>query len=158
MRLTDRTALLLLGLASLLALLTAYSLQYLAGFAPCQLCYWQRYPYMAVIAVSALGALTGLVRPALAVTGVLFLVGAGIAFYHAGVEQGVFALPAGCISVGTATSIEDLRAQLTAAAPSCDQISVAFLGLSLSAWNGIAAATLTLATVAALLKTRPISR
>jgi disulfide bond formation protein DsbB len=158
MRLTNRNALLLLGLASLLALLTAYALQHLAGFAPCQLCYWQRYPYMAVIAVSALGALTGLVRPALVLVGVLFLVGAGIAFYHAGVEQGVFALPTGCASVGAATSIEDLRAQLATAAPACDQISVAFLGLSLSAWNGIAAATLTLASVAALLAIRPISR
>jgi disulfide bond formation protein DsbB len=158
MRLTNRNALLLLGLASLLALLTAYALQHLAGFAPCQLCYWQRYPYMAVIAVAVLGALTGLVRPALALAGVLFLVGAGIAFYHVGVEQGVFALPTGCASVGAATSIEDLRAQLATAAPACDQISVAFLGLSLSAWNGIAAATLTLASVAALLAIRPISR
>lgn len=158
MHLTNRTALLLLGLASLLALLSAYSLQYLGGFAPCQLCYWQRYPYMAVIAVAAFGAISGFVRPALVLTGLLFLVGAGIAFYHVGVEQGVFALPTGCASAGAATSIEDLRAQLATAAPSCDQVSVSFLGLSLSAWNGIAAAALTLASVAALLKARPISR
>ena len=158
MRLTDRTALLLLGLVSLLALLAAYALQYLGGFAPCQLCYWQRYPYMAVIIVSVLGAATGLVRPALVVAGLLFLTGAGIAFYHVGVEQGVFALPTGCASVGAATSIEDLRAQFATAAPSCDQVSVAFLGLSLSNWNGIAAALLALASAAALLKTRPVSR
>jgi len=158
MQLTDRQALLLLGLASLLALLAAYALQYLGGFAPCHLCYWQRYPYMAVIAVAAFGAITGVVRPALVLTGLLFLIVAGIAFYHVGVEQGVFALPTGCASAGTATSIEDLRAQLATAAPACDQVSVSFLGLSLSNWNGFAAAFLALANVAALLKTRPHPR
>jgi len=157
MRLTNRTALLLLGLASLLALLSAYALQYLAGFAPCQLCYWQRYPYMAVIAVAVLGAVTGFVRPALVLTGLLFVTAAGIAFYHVGVEQGIFALPTGCSSVGAATSIEDLRAQLAVAAPACDQVSVSFLDLSLSNWNGIAATCLVLVNVAALLKPRPIS-
>ena len=158
MHLTNRTALLLLGLASLLALLSAYALQYLGGFLPCQLCYWQRYPYMAVIAVAALGAMSGFVRPALVLVTLLFVIDAGIAFYHVGVEQGVFALPTACASVGAATSIEDLRAQLATAAPSCDQVSVSFLGLSLSNWNGFAAAFLALASIAALLKTRPLSR
>lgn len=158
MYVTNRTALLLLGLASLLALLSAYALQYLGGFPPCHLCYWQRYPYMAVIAVSVLGAMSGFVRPALVLVGLLFVIGAGIAFYHVGVEQGVFALPTGCASTGAATSIEDLRAQLATAAPSCDQVSVSFLGLSLSNWNAFAAAFLALASVAALLKTRPFSR
>jgi disulfide bond formation protein DsbB len=158
MRLDARTALSLLGLAAGLALAFAYALQYLGGFAPCQLCYWQRYPYMAVIAVAALGLLAGRARPALLLVVALFAIDAGIAFYHVGVEQGLFALPTGCASGGTATTIEELRAQMATAQPACDQVSVSFIGLSLSAWNSIAATLLTLLSAAAWLRSRPVSR
>ena len=145
-----KTWLKLLALASALALGGAYVLQYGFGFEPCELCYWQRYPYMAVIAVAAVGVVSRYVRLALLVVVALFLTGAGIAFYHVGVEQGVFALPAGCAAVGAATTVEDLRAQLMTQAPACDQVSVSFLGLSLSAWNALTATSLALASVLAL--------
>lgn len=148
---TAKTWLLLLGLATALVLASAYAMQYLGGMEPCRLCYWQRYPYMAAIAVAALGVASRFVRLALLVLIALFLVDAGLAFYHVGVEQGLFALPAGCASVGSAGTIEELRAQLQSAAPACDQVSVSFLGLSLSAWNGLTALVLALASGLALL-------
>jgi disulfide bond formation protein DsbB len=147
---TAKTWLKLLALAAFLALATAYTLQYGFGFEPCQLCYWQRYPYMAVIGVAALGVITRYVRLALLAVVLLFIAGAGIAFYHVGVEQGVFALPSGCLAGGTATTVEELRAQLSTQAPACDQVSVTMLGLSLSAWNGLAASFLALASILAL--------
>jgi disulfide bond formation protein DsbB len=147
---TAKTWLKLLALAAFLALAAAYTLQYGFGFEPCQLCYWQRYPYMAVIAVAALGVVTRYVRLALLAVVLLFLADAGIAFYHLGVEQGVFALPSGCLAGGTATTIEELRAQLSTQAPACDQVSVSLLGLSLSAWNGLAASFLALASILAM--------
>ena len=139
---TSRTWLILLAAASALALVFAYALHYLGGFLPCQLCYWQRYPYMAVLVVAGLGVASGFNRLALAVAGGLFLVGAGIAAYHVGVEQGLFALPAGCVSAGSATTVAELRAQLASAAPACAQGRVACMGLSLSAWNALAALAL----------------
>ncbi len=147
---TAKTWLKLLALASALALAGVYVLQYGFGFEPCQLCHWQRYPYMAVIAVAAVGVVSRYVRLALVVVVALFLTGAGIAFYHVGVEQGVFALPTGCAAVGAATSVADLRAQMMTQAPACDQVSVSFLGLSLSAWNGLTATVLALASILAL--------
>ena len=33
----------------------AYAFQYIGGLAPCELCYYQRYPYMATIAVGLIG-------------------------------------------------------------------------------------------------------
>ncbi len=152
-----KTWLVLFGLASAAALASAYALQYLGGFEPCQLCYWQRYPYMAVIAVAILGVATRFVRLALLATLLLFLAGSGIAVYHVGVEQGIFALPAGCVAGTTATTVEALREQLMTAAPACDQVSVSFLGPSLSAWNGIAASLLALVTLAALWRDRQIN-
>jgi disulfide bond formation protein DsbB len=152
-----RTWLILLGLASAGALASAYALQYLGGFEPCQLCYWQRYPYMAVIAVAVVGVASRFVRLALLAALVLFLVGSGISLYHVGVEEGIVALPAGCAAIGTATTVEALRAQLMTAAPACDQVSVSFIGLSLSAWNSITAAVLALITLAALWRDRQVS-
>jgi len=152
-----RTWLVLLGLASAAALGSAYSLQYLAGFEPCQMCYWQRYPYMAVIAVAVIGVASRFVRLGLLLAFALFLVGVGLAAWHVGVEQGIFPLPPGCAVIGTATTVEELRALIEAAPPSCDQVTVSFLGLSLSAWNGITAFLLAAVTFAALWRDRQVS-
>ncbi|MGI9493179.1 MAG: disulfide bond formation protein B, partial [Geminicoccaceae bacterium] len=65
----------------------------------------------------------------------LMLVSAGLAGYHVGVEQGWIPLPAGCAAGGNAASVEELKALLAAAPPSCDQVGFKLLGLSLAAWN-----------------------
>lgn len=148
--LSAKTWLKLLALASASALAVAYLLQYGFGFEPCQLCFWQRYPYMAAIAVAVVGVISRYVRLALLALVLLFLIGAGIAVYHVGVEQGVWALPAGCATVDGATSVAELRAQLATQAPACDQVTVSLLGLSLSAWNGLTASLLMLASILAL--------
>lgn len=152
-----RTWLVLISLASAAALASAYALQYLAGFEPCQLCYWQRYPYMAVIAVAVVGVASRFVRLGLLLAFVLFLTGMGLSLYHVGVEQGIFALPIGCAAGDAATTVEELRAQLASAPPACDQVSVSFIGLSLSAWNGVASAVLAAMTFAALWRDRQVS-
>ena len=93
-----------------------------------------------VVALFGLG--TGRVRLALGIAGLLLLGNAGLSLYHVGVEQGWFALPGGCIAGRTATTIEELRAQLAVAPPTCDQVSVSWLGLSLAGWNGLFALAL----------------
>ena len=52
-----RWALFYLG-ASILILGTAYVFQYGFGYQPCELCYFQRYPYMIAIPVAAIAFLT----------------------------------------------------------------------------------------------------
>ena len=155
--LSARTWLILLGLASAGALASAYALQYLAGFEPCQMCYWQRYPYMAVIGVAVIGVASRFIRLGLLATLVLFLVGAGLSVWHVGVEQGIFPLPTGCVAGGTAATVEELRALVMTAPPTCDQVTVSFLGLSLSTWNGIASLVLAAITFAALWRDRQVS-
>jgi disulfide bond formation protein DsbB len=133
--LTDpKTAALLLALASLLILLTVFGLQYLGGLPPCRMCIWQRWPYAVLILLGLAGWLW---RPRLALALALpvLLIGAGLGGYHFAVEQGWVALPAGCAAGGEATSVEELKALLKAAPPSCDQVGFNFLGLSLAAWN-----------------------
>lgn len=146
---TSRAWLAALGGLAAAALALAYALEHLGGFLPCRLCLWQRYPYMAVVVVALAGIALGRPRPALLAGAALCLGAASIAGYHVGVEQGLIALPAGCAAGTTATTVEALRAQLLNAAPACDQVSVLFMGLSLSAWNALAATGMALVALAA---------
>ena len=138
-------ACLLLAFASATILVGALALQYLAGLPPCPLCIWQRWPYVALIALGLAGWCWH-PRAALGLAVVVLLVGAGLGAYHVGIEQGWWALPAGCVAGGNAESVEDLRRMLAEAPPACDQVSFTLLGLSLAGWN--VAASLLLAAFA----------
>jgi disulfide bond formation protein DsbB len=135
--LTPRIASLLLAIAAAAILAAVFAFQYLGGAAPCPLCIWQRYPYGLLIALGVIGFFWQ-PRPMLALCALVLLVGAGLAGYHYGVEEGWFALPAGCAAAGQATSIEELRQMLREAPPACDQVEFTVLGWSLAAWNLLA--------------------
>jgi disulfide bond formation protein DsbB len=135
--LTPRTASLLLAIATALILAAVFAFQYLGGAAPCPLCIWQRYPYGLLIALGVIGFFWQ-PRPMLALGALVLLVGAGLAGYHYGIEQGWFTPPAGCAAGGEATTIEELRQMLREAPPACDQVQFTVFGLSLAAWNVLA--------------------
>ena len=130
------TAALLLALASALILLAVLALQYLGDLPPCPLCVWQRWPWLGVAALGLIGW-RWRPRPMLGLAGLVLLGSAGLAGYHVGVEQGWFALPAGCTAAGQASTIEELRQLLAEAPPACDQVGFTLLGLSLAMWNVI---------------------
>jgi len=144
------TAALLLALASALILLAVLALQYLGDLPPCPLCVWQRWPWLGVAALGLIGwrwqprVMLALAAPAL-------LVGAGLGAYHVGVEQGWWALPAGCAAGEGAQSVEDLKRLLAEAPPACDQVSFTFLGLSLAGWNVVGSLALAAYAAAAAL-------
>jgi disulfide bond formation protein DsbB len=132
--LDPRNACLLLALISALILLAALGLQYLGGLAPCHLCVLQRWPYVAVVALGLVGW-RWQPRIFLALSTGALLVGAGLAAYHFGVEQGWVALPESCVAGGSAQSVEELKRMLATAPPTCDQVRFTFLGLTLAGWN-----------------------
>jgi disulfide bond formation protein DsbB len=148
--LVPRTACLLLALASALILLAALALQYLGGLAPCHLCVLQRWPYVALI-VLGLAGWRWQPRLVLGLSIVALLVGAGLAAYHFGIEQGWWALPESCIAGGSAQSIEELKKLLATAAPTCDQVRFTFLGLTLAGWNFLTSLALAAYAAAAAL-------
>ncbi len=92
--------------------------QYWGGLVPCELCLYQRWPYYAVIALMALTLAIGrpgVSRAALALAAAIFLVGAGLAFYHVGVERHWFAGPTACTGGGlVGGSLEEIRRRLLA--------------------------------------------
>jgi disulfide bond formation protein DsbB len=114
--------------------------QYVGGLAPCVLCIWQRWPHAAAIGLAALAWLVADRRAGssalLAAAGVALWIGAGVAAYHVGVEQGWWAGTPGCGVTRTAGSLEELRALvMNAPVVRCDEVQWAFLGLSMAGWN-----------------------
>ncbi len=146
--------------ASLGALATALTAQYWGGLHPCILCLYQRWPYGVAIALAivalALGgssferkALGRSMRGwAVGLAGVAFLVGAGIAAFHVGVEQGWWQGTAQCGDAGTPNSIEALRAQIMAApVVRCTDIAWQLGGISMAGFNLIASLVLAAITL-----------
>jgi len=148
-----KNASLLLALAAIAILGTVFASQYWGGLEPCQMCIWQRWPFAVLIGVGLVGAFW---RPKVMLTTALLalLVSIGLAGYHVGVEQGWLALPSGCAAGADAGSVDELKAMLKAAPPTCDQVAFTFLGLSLAAWNTIGSLILTLFTLIILLTDR----
>src|ERR1700722_11991787 len=128
---------------SVLVLGAALLSQFWGGLDPCELCLLERWPWWAAIAIAAASWLAAarltLPVPALLLT-IVFLVGAGIAFYHAGVEQHWFPGPSACTASGAAAdSVDALRAQLIGKQPvMCDQVQWSLFGVSLAGWNFLA--------------------
>ncbi len=142
---TPRLPGLLVVLVSLGALAAAFASEYWGGLAPCVLCIYQRYAYGAAIAVGlaafALGRHLGWRRVTIALAGLVFLAGAGIAFFHVGVEQLWWRGTEACHAPGfdAGMSIAELRKQLleTAFVP-CDEVRWSLFGVSIAGYNVLA--------------------
>lgn len=144
-----RMMLLLFSGISAAILAAVFALQYGFSLHPCHLCILQRYPYAAVAALGLAGwrfaRTRGWQTLALFLCAALFLTGAGIAFYHGGVERGIFPGAEGCTNtIAPGASIEELRkAILNAPLVTCDQPMAVIFGLSLAEWNALVYAFLT---------------
>lgn len=150
---TSRTALVLIPLASALALVAAFIIEYVFDLQPCYLCVYQRYPYVIAIAL-CLVTLMPRMQPyaawALILSALILLINFGIATYHVGVEQHWWIGTEGCTGpLGTPQTLEALRAQI-AATPviRCEDIFFSVLGISLAGYNVLF--SLVLASYAAL--------
>lgn len=127
------------------ALGTALASQYWGGLDPCVLCIYQRYAYGAAL-VFGLGAFVLADRPKIRrleiqLAALAFLIGAGIAMFHVGVEQKWWEGTESCYApaVDFNASIDDLRNQLLAKKPAtCDEVAWSLGGISIAGYNAIA--------------------
>ena len=133
------------------ALMIAFGSQYWGGLAPCDLCIYQRYPYGIAIALSAAALAVPRTSPGRALLmglcALAFAVDSGIAIYHVGVEEGVFAGPTACSGGAAAAALDELRARLEATAiVRCEEVPWSLFGISIAGYNAIFAAVLGLGT------------
>jgi disulfide bond formation protein DsbB len=130
-----------------LALGGAWFLELAVGLAPCKLCLMQRWPWYAAMPLAALAlAIAGPIgypraaRPAFAMLAAIFMIGAALGAYHAGVEWGWWPGPADCggrVQTGPANASDLLSAMEKTRIVSCTEVSFKLLGLSLAGWNAL---------------------
>jgi disulfide bond formation protein DsbB len=144
----------LAALASAAMLAAAHAFETFGGYAPCALCLRQREVYWAALAVAVAGLILmrlGRIpaRIVCAVLGLVFLVGCGVAAYHAGVEWKWWPGPTTCSGAGSLTVTGDLSALLEGKRvrpPACDEAAWRLLGLSMAGYNALISAGLAVAS------------
>jgi disulfide bond formation protein DsbB len=127
------------AIISLVALASALVSQYIFTAAPCDLCIYQRYPYIFIIGIALISKIIKAKKLTVNLIIIGFFATASIAIYHVGVEQGLVNEPTSCATGSLKSgSLEELRAAiLNAPKVSCKDVKISFLGLSMAAWNAI---------------------
>lgn len=149
--LTPRRAALLIFAVALGTIVGAWIFEVL-GYAPCELCLWQRWSYYAAIPIALLVALAAPGRPDFARAGlvllaILWLGSMVFGVYHAGVEWKWWLGPSTCGSqAGFSGGLPNLGAPVIL----CDTAAIRILGLSLAGWNALISLGLALVAIAGL--------
>jgi disulfide bond formation protein DsbB len=110
----------------------AYLAQYGFGLFPCEMCWWQRYPHFAAL---ALGVAAFRLKPPpvwAALAGLAILTSGLIGGFHAGVEYGWWEGITGCARPPAGTDILDFKA---APLVRCDTAPWTWWGISLAGFN-----------------------
>lgn len=139
---------LFVALVSAAILGTALASQYWGGLEPCQLCLYQRVPYVITIALGLLAALPfprGFRLACLVLAALVFAAGAALAGFHVGVEQGWWEGLPGCSAPDfTQMSLDDMRDTIMGREKvvPCDEVAWSLFGISMAGYNFIASIVL----------------
>lgn len=149
----SRNMLILLAAGGSAALLLgAFGFQML-GYAPCQMCLWQRWPHAAAILIGLLAlALPGRILPILGALAALTTAGIGV--FHTGVERGWWEGITECAGAGDITTLSagdllDTSREVGPPLVRCDEVAWEFLWLSMASWNVLLSLALALIWIAA---------
>lgn len=118
-------------------LLGALGFEHLGGYAPCEMCLWQRWPHLVAV-VLALGAIATRVSPAKSLTltalaAVAIAASGLIGAFHAGVEYGWWD---GLTTCSTSTMAGDpMDAIMNAPLTRCDVAPWTLFGISIAGYN-----------------------
>lgn len=112
----------------------AYVSQYVFGLYPCEMCWWQRYPHFAALALAAFALLRPPGRGAVLLAGAAILASGIIGGFHAGVEYGWWEGLTACTN-NAASGGDPLEAIMNAPLVRCDVAPWSLFGISLAGWN-----------------------
>ena len=123
-----------------LAIISALIIQYWLGHEPCKLCLYQRIPYfLAILFIVKIFFFKKYEKITLLILSLTFAGSTALAFYHFGIEQGLFNESLACSAqdLSKILSKELLMEQLKQNTVSCKDVSFRIFGLSLAAINTI---------------------
>ena len=140
---------------SILSILFAFYVEYILGHKPCNLCLFQRLPYILIIFLIVLLLIfRNFERLMFLFLSIIFLSGALLALYHFGIEQGIFSESFVCKgdkNDGTLNKEEILK-QLKIRQISCKDVTFTMLGVSLATINTFVSTILAIITFKIFIK------
>ncbi|SMX31129.1 disulfide bond formation protein B [Octadecabacter ascidiaceicola] len=119
------------------ALLAGAFLFQFSGYAPCQMCLWQRYPHAVAVVIGLLALILTRFQTQLAILGALAALTTGaIGVYHTGVERDWWEGPSSCTGGGGLNLTDPLSTDI-APIVMCDDVVWSLLGLSMASYNAL---------------------
>ena len=135
---------------SIFALVSAYFIQYVLGHQPCNLCLFERVPYLSsIIIILSCFYFKKFEKISLILLSLIFFFATILSFYHFGIEQGFIAESLVC-DLGNKNvnlSKEDLLKELQQKPISCKDVSFRIFGLSLATINTIISLIISVITI-----------
>ncbi len=133
--------------------------EHVMGLHPCKMCIWQRIPHMIVIALGVLTLFSFTMpqrRILIGVMGIALCIGAGLAFWHSGVELKLLPGPSTCSADMALDGDPAALLDQILAAPivRCDEVPWSLFGLSMANWNFILTAAMAITAIASTVKSR----
>ena len=125
-------------LVSILALISAFFIEYILGHQPCNLCIFERIPYLLAIIIILLNfKFNQFEKFLILLLVIVFLFGAILSLYHLGIEQGFIqeSLVCDLKSGSNLLSKEEILKQLQEKNVSCKDVTFKIFGLSLTSYN-----------------------
>ena len=139
----------LIFLISVIALVSAFFIEYVLGHQPCNLCILERIPYLLAIIIILLNfKFSHYEKFFILLLSIIFLVGAIISLYHLGIEQGFIqeSLVCDLKSGSNLLSKEEILKQLQEKNVSCKDVTFKIFGLSLTSYNILISLLITVST------------
>ena len=131
-------ALKLIFLISILALASAFFIEYVLGHQPCNLCILERIPYLLALIIIVLNyKFIQLEKYFILLLILIFLAATILSLYHLGIEQGFIkeSLVCDLKNGSNLLSKEDILKQLQQKNVSCQDVTFKIFGLSLTSYN-----------------------
>ena len=128
----------LILLISIIALISAFFIEYILGHQPCNLCILERIPYFLAIVVILLNyKFIEFEKFFILFLTIIFLFGTVLSLYHLGIEQGLIqeSLVCDLKSGSNLLSKEEILKQLQEKSVSCKDVTFKMFGLSLTSYN-----------------------
>ena len=125
-------------LVSIIALVSAFFIEYILGHQPCNLCILERIPYLLAIIVVLLNyKFIQFEKFFILLLIIIFFAGTILSLYHLGIEQGFIeeSLVCDLKSGSNLLSKEEILKELQKKSVSCKDVTFKIFGLSLTSYN-----------------------
>ena len=134
---------------SIIALVSAFFIEYILGHRPCNLCILERFPYLiAIIIILFNYKFSQFEKFFMLLLTIIFLTGTALSLYHLGIEQGFIqeSLVCDIKSGSNLLSKEEILKQLQEKNVSCKDVTLKIFGLSLTSYNILISLLITINT------------